>query len=145
MGIKTENKIRKISLSAVNYEARCPNRMTIALSFKYFTEEPEYNYSQFSGKSKFLSSLFKKLKSLSILTWDDMYKAPKNSGTEHLPKDQIDSKIYQDYKVRKDEDYKITVIRFGQEGRIFLKRGTECGRIANVLGFDINMKAYKHE
>lgn len=149
MVLNCKNEIEKISSQPWTKKSNCPREMKIVLSFKYLTDEKEYNYQQLTQSSqykKFTNAFFTKLKTLSNLTWNTMNSScHRNNGIEYLPKEQIDSKIFSNYGKYINDDYKIAIIRFGDEGRIFLKRGSECNRIANVLGFDINMKAYKHE
>lgn len=116
---------------------------TIVFSFKYLTTSKKYK--GFLKDEQISSDFFSKLQLISSLTWEQFHLLKRQSGYELMTCGEVDAKIVNGVNLRMTADEKIYVVRFNsQKSRIFIKRGSKCPRIANILAIDTELSAYKH-
>lgn len=152
MGIKNRKGKTTISKQAIERRESCTaSAMTVVFSFHHLSPKDEYNFRYFDKRKKnsettnAVVQFIDKIAEISQLTWDDLYRKPKNSGYEYLDIDQFDICFINSLNIPLAKDDKLMSVRFnGQNSRFIMKRGTKCSRVAHILGIDYDLKLYSH-
>lgn len=127
------------------------SKETIVFSYAHICKDDKHNFNCFkknkqnSKMAERIKSLSDKLSELSNLTWENFNALPKKSGSEYLPVGQWNKTFINSLDYSLTDDDKLISVRFdGQDCRLVLKRGTKCGRVAHILGIDLNLDLYNH-
>lgn len=142
-----KNIVPKINIKDIGKQCSALKE-SIVFSFEHLTENDEYNFNYFKKNNaellKVYNSFMQVLSRLSRQSWNDLnMSSHRKGGDEMLRVDMMESRFVNSLKhVSMDE--KLHVIRFGNY-RLFLKRGTKCRRVAQVLAFEFKLgSAYNH-
>lgn len=126
-------------------------RETIVFSYSHVCSSDEYNFNCFKSKKKTalmaesVAALHNKFSEMSKMTWDDFFSKPRKSGMEYIPVSEFKSTFINSINYKLTDDDKLIVVRFcAQDYRVILKRGSKCGRVAQVLGIDLDLDLYEH-
>lgn len=124
---------------------------TIVFSYAHICKDDKHNFNCFKSKkqnskmAETISALNAKLSEMSNLTWEMLNATPRKSGLEYMPVGEMDTTFINSLDCSLTKDDKLISVRFdAQKYRLILKRGTKCGRVAQILGIDLNLDLYKH-
>lgn len=149
MDIKKRNDI-PFSKSAAERKVYCrADKETIVFSFKNICSNSNYNFDCFKengiDKALYINEIFKKMQSLSSKTWNELYNLPKDKGFEYIYVKEFNQPFINSLPYVFGKDEKLIAVRFnGKSCRLIFKRGSKCGRVAQLLGIDLHLTLYKH-
>jgi hypothetical protein len=145
-------KTKQFSENRANLLKECrAQKETIVFSYSHLCSDVNHNFECLKSKkhnsvlADTVCSLTNKMFELSKMTWEQLYLLPKRSGFEYIPVSQFSKTFINsiDYKLTGDD--KLIIVRFyAQDCRLVLKRGSKCGRVAQVLGIDLDLDLYNH-
>lgn len=152
MGIKYRKRENNISKQSIERRESCTAQaMTVVFSFHHLSEKDDYNFRYFDKRKKnsetsnAIVQFIDKISEISQMTWDELYRKPKNSGFEYLDVDLFDKTFINSLNISIAKDDKLMSVRFNSpKSRFIMKRGTKCSRVAHILGIDYNLSLYSH-
>ena len=152
MGIKNCKRTENISKSAIKRRETCSaEMMTVVFSFHHLSKKADYNFRYFDKKKKnsetsnAIVSFVDKMAELSRITWEQLYRMPRQARYEYLDVTQFENSFINSLDIPLAADEKLMSVRFnGQNSRFIMKRGTKCSRVAHILGIDYDLKLYDH-
>lgn len=152
--ISGKNDNNTVSAKEIKYRCTFSKKHdTILFSFKYITNQKEYNLSRFKKSNNLrndiliLNEFHECLNTLCLCGWEQLRVKNKYQGGREL----MDySQIYISAHDPNDElkltkDSKCIIIRFGgNKYRLIGYRSKLCPSIFHIIGFDFSFNAYNH-
>lgn len=153
---KLKRKQENNKLSKLDVKMKClfmNEHDTILFSFKYLTNQDNYNLKGFKGSRNFrddidvLNAFHDYLNRMSIDGWESLRSKNKfQGGRELLDYSQINfNALDPQNELNLTRDTKVWVIRFGgNKYRLIGYRSKKCKAIFHIFGIDHDFSAYKH-
>lgn len=152
--IKSKKDNNIVSAKDIKYRCQFSEKHdTILFSFKYMTNQKNYNLSRFKNSSNLrndiliLNEFHECLNFMSIGGWEQLRTKNKNQGGRELMEySQIYFSAYDpNNELKLTKDSKCIVIRFGgNKYRLIGYRSKLCSSIFHIIGFDFAYNAYNH-
>lgn len=128
-----------------NNNACKAERQNVVFSFEYMTKDKMFGILGCKNVDS-ICALVNKLKIMSSKTWQDLFDDRKANGVELMSVSNMKTKaqnvLEQCHGI--DSGDRVYIARFG-DCRLIMRRGTKCGRVAQVLAVEWRIgDAYDH-